>query len=114
MRDMREEAGKRDLLVADAEELQEHHAPEVSVTRVNTKEVVVVKEGDPLIFPCAIGMIKSAGKGSEARTSNQILQGPQKTWIQTAVIIQMKRTTNLTLQNNNKMRWNDIMSKNEK
>ena len=34
---------KRDMLVADANELQEHLGPEVYMQRVNAKEVFVVK-----------------------------------------------------------------------
>ena len=37
---------KRDILVAGAEELQEHGAPEVYVKRINAKEVIVVNEED--------------------------------------------------------------------
>ena len=62
----------RDTLEADAEELQDTHAPEVNVKRTNAKEVIVVKGGDEFIFPCASGTIKFAGKDPEVRTSDQI------------------------------------------
>ena len=48
---MRGGSCKRDILVADAEELQENVAAEVYVKRINVKEVIVVKEGDKCIFP---------------------------------------------------------------
>ena len=36
-------------LVTDAEELQEHHTPEVCVKRINSEEVLVIKGGDKFI-----------------------------------------------------------------
>ena len=75
---MRGGSCKRDILVADAEELQENVAAEVYVKRINVKEVIVVKEGDKCIFPWAKGMLKLAGTNSEVRTSEQSRQGPEK------------------------------------
>ena len=46
---------KGDMLIADAEE-QENLAPEVSVKRIKSQEVLFVKEGDNFVFPCANGM----------------------------------------------------------
>ena len=40
---------KGDILVADGKELQENLAPEVNATRINAKEVVVVK-GDKMNY----------------------------------------------------------------
>ena len=45
--------------------------------RSNVKEDNVVK-GDKFIFPCANGMIKSAGTDSVVRTSKHIRQGPEE------------------------------------
>ena len=50
------------LVVVEAEEIQENHAPEVCVKRTNAKDVIVVKEGDKFCFPCANETIKLAGK----------------------------------------------------
>ena len=50
----------------------------VFVKRINAKEVLVVKERDTSILPCADVMIMLAGKDSEFPTSNQIRQGPEK------------------------------------
>ena len=56
---------------------EKNHAPEVYVKRINAKEVLVVKERDKFISPCANGKIKLAGKGSQVRSSDQIRQGPE-------------------------------------
>ena len=66
--------------MADAEELQEHEAPEVCMKRIHAKEIIVVKARDTFIFPCGNGMIKLARKDSEVRTSNQFDTDP-KIWI---------------------------------
>ena len=42
---------KRDLLVADVDELQKNDASEVYLISVKTKEVLVPKEGDNFVFP---------------------------------------------------------------
>ena len=56
----------------------EDHGPEVHVKRIGAKEVIVVKEGDTFIVPCANGVIKLAGTGSEVVTADQFRQGPDK------------------------------------
>ena len=44
------ESWKRDILVAYAQESQEHHAPEVYVKRISAKEVLVLQEREHEIF----------------------------------------------------------------
>ena len=68
---------KGDILVADAEELREHHVQEVYEKRINAKEVIVVKDRDTFIFSCANGMIKLADKSQSPHT-DQIRQRPEK------------------------------------
>ena len=72
-----ERSWKRDILVADAEESQDNHAPGVFAKRISAKGLVVVK-GGTFVCLCANGMIKLARKDSEVRTSEQIRQGPEK------------------------------------
>ena len=75
---MRGSSWNRGVFVADALELQEHRSRSLHVKRINAKEVIVVKDGDTLMFPCANGMIELGGEDSEVRTSDQIRQGPEK------------------------------------
>ena len=69
---------RRDIRLADVEELQEHHTPEVYAERINANEVIIVKDRVKSSFPCVNGTIKLAGKHSDVRTSDSMRQGPEK------------------------------------
>ena len=96
---------KTEILVVEAEESQEHHAPEVHVKRINAKEGIVVKERDKFMFPRANGMIQLSG--TNQKFGHTINGKDPKRWKNTTVIIQDKKTLNLILLN---MRWKRRMS----
>ena len=66
--------------------------------------VIVVKHGDEFIFPCANGNDKVGIKVQKVADPIKFGKDP-KFRKNTAEIIQEKRTTDLIMQNNNKMRW---------
>ena len=61
------EIGKRDILVADIEELEKMDASEIYPRRINAKEVLISQKGDEIIFPVADGTAKLSGRDYEFR-----------------------------------------------
>ena len=69
------ESGTEIFWLADAQELD---ASEVHVRRLNAKEVLVPKNRDEFIFPCADGAVKLEGKDQEVRTSIPTRNHPEQ------------------------------------
>ena len=67
---------KREVLVADLEELDTTDASEIYSKRLNAKEVIFPKEKGDFIFPIADGRIKLSGGDQELRTSTLVRQRP--------------------------------------
>ena len=67
---------KGDILVADIEELETMDASEIYSQRLNAKEVIFPKEKGELIFPIAVGRIKTLGGDQDLRTSTLIRERP--------------------------------------
>ena len=58
-----------DILVADIEELENLDASEIHARRLNAKEVITPKSGEPFTFPIADGTVKLSGRDHGIRTS---------------------------------------------
>ena len=69
---------KRDIMVADVEELEEMDASELHTRRLNAKEVLTPVKGETFIFPVADGTVKVSGGDQRLRTSN-----PSSRWLNT-------------------------------
>ena len=72
------EIWKRDILVADVEELEQMDASELHAKRLNAKEVLTPMKGEILIFPVADGTVKSSGGDQVLRTSTSIRDNPDR------------------------------------
>ena len=70
------------------------------VKKISTKEAIVPKEGQHIIFPCANGSVIFARKGSGVRPSGRSRQDTEEGQ-EHAVIFKKKRRHQI-LQNNNK------------
>ena len=74
------EIGKRDILVADIEELEKMDASEIYPRRINAKEVLISQKGDEIIFPVADGTAKLSGRDYEFRVPTSQAGTNRKQW----------------------------------
>ena len=69
---------KRDIMVADIEELEQMDASEIFVNRPNAKEMLTPMKGDNFIFPVANGTVKVFGGDRRLKTSTSIRDRPER------------------------------------
>ena len=69
---------KRDILVADTEELENLNASEIHPRRLNPKEVLMPKSGENCTFPIADGTLKSSGGHQVFRKPTLIRDQPER------------------------------------
>ena len=69
---------KRDVKVADIEELEEMDASELHARRLNAKEVLTPMKGEKFVFPVANGTVKISGEDQDLRTPTLIRDSPDR------------------------------------
>ena len=78
MHDTREGIWKRDILVADIEDLDEMDASEIHAKRLNAKKVLTPQRNGDFIFPVTDGTVKAFGGEQRLRTSTLTRERPQQ------------------------------------
>ena len=69
---------KRDILVADIEELEQMYASELHAGRLNAKEMLTPLKGEKFSFPVADGTVKISGGDQRLRASTLIRGRPER------------------------------------